>query len=153
MTWTAMPGSPGIASAHHHDRSPARHRPPRWHYHGHHLSVSLVAPHQRDLHLLHAGIQARLDAVVAQMSTWEPGSDLSRYNRADAGQWCVLPAETRQVLACAQAIAAASDGAFDPTLGPLVALWGFGAQAGPRRVPNPAGHPRPLRLAAVAVAR
>ena len=101
-------------------------------------SVSLVAPRQRDLHPLHAGIQARLDEVVAQMSTWEPGSDLSRYNRANAGQWCVLPAETRQVLACAQAIAAASDGAFDPTVGPLVALWGFGAHAGERRQPNDA---------------
>ncbi|AWH28372.1 FAD:protein FMN transferase [Stenotrophomonas sp. YAU14A_MKIMI4_1] len=99
-------------------------------------SVSLVAPRQRDLHPLHAGIQARLDAVVAQMSTWEPGSDLSRYNSAPAGQHCVLPAETRHVLACAQTIAAASDGAFDPTVGPLVALWGFGAHAGPRALPS-----------------
>ncbi|WP_333629041.1 FAD:protein FMN transferase, partial [Stenotrophomonas cyclobalanopsidis] len=70
-------------------------------------SVSLVAPRQRDLHPLHAGIQSRLDEVVAQMSTWEAGSDLGRYNRADAGQWCPLPAETRHVLAAAQAIAAA----------------------------------------------
>ncbi|MDN8668546.1 FAD:protein FMN transferase, partial [Stenotrophomonas indicatrix] len=62
-------------------------------------SVSLVVPRQRDLHPLHAGIQARLDEVVAQMSTWEAGSDLSRYNRADAGQYLVLPIETRHVLA------------------------------------------------------
>ena len=40
------------------------------------------------------------------------------------------------MLACAQAIAAASEGAFDPTLGPLVALWGFGAHAGERRQPD-----------------
>jgi len=99
-------------------------------------SVSLVAPRQRDLHPLHAGIQARLDEVVAQMSTWEAGSDLSRYNRADAGRYCALPAETRHVLTCAQAIAAASGGAFDPTIGPLVALWGFGAHAGERRAPD-----------------
>ncbi|WP_312706323.1 FAD:protein FMN transferase [Stenotrophomonas sp.] len=99
-------------------------------------SVSLVASRQRDLHPLHAGIQARLDEVVAQMSTWEAASDLSRYNRAPPGEYCVLPAETRQVLACAQAIAAASDGAFDPTVGPLVALWGFGAHAGPRSQPS-----------------
>lgn len=99
-------------------------------------SVSLVATRQRDLHPLHAGIQARLDEVVAQMSTWEAGSDLSRFNQAAAGQWCTLPAETRKVLACAQAIATASDGAFDPTVGPLVALWGFGAHAGPRALPS-----------------
>ncbi|MEG0186772.1 MAG: FAD:protein FMN transferase, partial [Stenotrophomonas sp.] len=98
-------------------------------------SVSLVAPRQRDLHPLHAGIQARLDEVVAQMSTWEPASDISRYNRADAGQWFTLPTETRHVLACALAVAAASEGAFDPSVGPLVALWGFGAHAGGRHAP------------------
>jgi len=102
---------------------------------GTHWSVSLVAPRQRDLHPLHAGIQGQLDQVVAQMSTWEADSDLSRFNHAPPGSWLPLPAQTRQVLDCAQAIAATSEGAFDPTVGPLVALWGFGAQAGERRAP------------------
>ena len=31
---------------------------------------------------IRGGIEARLDRVVAQMSTWEPDSDLSRFNRA-----------------------------------------------------------------------
>ena len=99
-------------------------------------SVSLALPRSRDLHPLHAGIQAQLDRVVAQMSTWEPTSNLSRYNRAAAGSWHPLPAQTRQVLACAQQVAAASNGAFDPTLGPLVALWGFGAHAAARGRPD-----------------
>ena len=101
-------------------------------------SVSLVVPRGRDLHPLHAGIQAQLDRVVAQMSTWEPGSDLSRFNRAAAGSWVALPAQTRSVLCCAQSVAEASDGAFDPTLGPLVALWGFGAHAAARVRPDAA---------------
>lgn len=101
-------------------------------------SARVVVPRPRDLHPLHAGIQARLDAVVAQMSTWEPGSDLSRFNRAPAGSWHTLPPQARQVLHCAQQVAAASDGAFDPTVGPLVALWGFGAHAGARQRPAPA---------------
>ena len=54
-------------------------------------SVSLAVPRSRDLHPLHAGIQAQLDRVVAQMSTWEPGSDISRYNRAASGHWQALP--------------------------------------------------------------
>lgn len=99
-------------------------------------SVRLAVPRTRDLHALHAGIQARLDAVVAQMSTWEPQSDLSRYNRAPAGQWMMLPEMTRTVLDAALSVAAASGGAFDPTVGPLVALWGFGAHAGPRCPPD-----------------
>lgn len=100
-------------------------------------SVRLAAARKLDLHVLHAGIQSRLDLVVRQMSTWEPDSDISRYNRADAGEWLTIPAEFRQVLACALDIAAASDGAFDPTIGRLVGLWGFGAQA-QRGVPDAA---------------
>lgn len=96
-----------------------------------------VAP-SRDLHPLHAGIQAQLDAVVAQMSTWEAGSDISRFNRAAAGTALPLPALFAEVIDCALDIARRSDGAFDPTVGPLVALWGFGAHAHARRVPDPA---------------
>ncbi|WP_017168383.1 FAD:protein FMN transferase, partial [Xanthomonas phaseoli] len=99
-------------------------------------SVKLVAPRGRDLHPLHACIQAALDRVVRQMSTWEPDSDISRYNRASAGHWQTLPAEFHAVLRAALDIAQASGGAFDPTIGPMVELWGFGASGGRRRVPS-----------------
>jgi len=89
-------------------------------------SVKLVAARQRDLHALHAGIQSRLDEVVAQMSNWDANSDLSRYNAAEAGSWHVLPEDFFAVLSCALDIAHASGGAFDPTVGPLVDGWGFG---------------------------
>ena len=98
-------------------------------------SVRLVAPRSRDLHALHAGIQARLDEVVAQMSTWETDSDISRYNRAPAGTWQPLPAAFTQVVGHALQVAADSGGAFDPTVGPLVAAWGFGANASAQGVP------------------
>ncbi len=101
-------------------------------------SVKLVAARQCALHPLHAGIQAQLDGVVAQMSTWEPDSDISRYNQAAAGSWHRLPDEFLHVLQRAQDIASRSGGAFDPTIGPLVALWGFGAHAQSVRVPEPA---------------
>lgn len=91
--------------------------------------VRLVAARSADLHALHARIEAQLARVVAQMSTWETGSDISRYNRAGPGQWQSLPVEFASVLACALEIAHASGGAFDPTVGRLVGLWGFGAQA------------------------
>lgn len=100
-------------------------------------SVKLVAPRSYDLHPLHARIQAALDRVVAQMSTWESDSDISRYNRMAAGHWQTLPTEFHTVLRTALDIAQASDGAFDPTVGPLVELWGFGASGSRRRVPSP----------------
>jgi thiamine biosynthesis lipoprotein len=89
--------------------------------------VQLCAPQRTPLQALHAGVQAQLDVVVAQMSTWEPGSDISRYNRATAGTWHALPDAFFTVLRCALEIASASDGAYDPTIAPLVELWGFGA--------------------------
>lgn len=89
-------------------------------------SVKLAAPAHADLHALHAGIQSRLDDVVAQMSNWEAGSDLSRYNAAAAGTWHALPDGFWTVLSCALKIAHASGGAYDPTVGPLVDGWGFG---------------------------
>lgn len=101
-------------------------------------SVKLLVPRSRDLHPLHAGIQGELDRVVAQMSTWEAASDISRYNRAAAGSWHRLPDDFWNVLNTAYEIAQRSDGAFDPSIGPLVALWGFGAQAGAQRVPDAA---------------
>jgi thiamine biosynthesis lipoprotein len=101
--------------------------------------VQLCAPQRAPLQTLHAGVQAQLDTVVAQMSTWKPESDISRYNRAPAGSWHALPNAFSTVLRCALEVAAASDGAYDPTVAPLVALWGFGADGGEdRRVPDDA---------------
>lgn len=92
-------------------------------------SVRLTAQPAADLPGLAAMVQRALDAVVAQMSPWQPLSDLSRYNRAPAGSWTQLPADTATVLRRAIDIAQASDGAFDPTLGALTDLWGFGPRA------------------------
>ncbi len=78
------------------------------------------------------------------MSTWDADSDLSRFNQAAAGEWIALPAECRFVLGRALAHAADSGGAFDPTVGPLVNVWGFGPRSeAARSVPT-----APLRDAA-----
>lgn len=89
-------------------------------------SVKLSGPKQIDAAAWQRDIQLALDTVVEQMSPWEPDSDISRYNRAPAGAWQVLPAQFRQVMDCALAVASASEGAFDPSAGELVDLWGFG---------------------------
>jgi len=82
------------------------------------------------------GIQAELDRVDGQMSTYKPGSDLSRFNRAPAGTWQELPPEFFTVLRHALQLAKDSDGAYDPTVGPLVNLWGFGPDQRPRQPPT-----------------
>ncbi len=97
--------------------------------------VKLVAHAGADLYALHADIQTQLDRVVAQMSTWEPDSDISRFNQSPAQTWHVLPADFFTVLSCALEIASDSNGAFDPSIGPLVAAWGFGAAQGTQDIP------------------
>lgn len=97
--------------------------------------VKLVASSRADLHAMHAQIQARLDRVVAQMSTWEADSDISRFNRSIAGTRRQLPREFFTVLACAVEIARESDGAYDPTIGALIDAWGFGPAQDGHRIP------------------
>jgi thiamine biosynthesis lipoprotein len=78
---------------------------------------------------LQQGLQQQLDEVVAQMSHWEPDSDLGRFNRATALTWQQLPSAFYEVLDFALAVARASGGACDPCAGALVNLWGFGPRA------------------------
>jgi thiamine biosynthesis lipoprotein len=85
-------------------------------------------------------ICAVFDRVIAQMSQWEPESDLSRFNRSVPGSWYALPPEFAHVLGAALAVAARSDGAFDPAMGELADLWGFGP-SGPRNGVPPAAAP------------
>ncbi len=100
---------------------------------------TLKAVGQPDLppEALTRAVQANLDAVVAQMSPWEAEADISRFNAAPAGSWRALPEDFAEVLACALELAELSDGAFDPTVGRLTDLWGFGPPGPVDRPPGP----------------
>ena len=94
-------------------------------------SVRLCGSSTLDRAAVAQDVQRELDAVVAEMSTWEPASDLCRFNRAAAGHWQALPRAFFDVLEHALEIARLSDGAFDPTAGALVDTWGFGPTTQP----------------------
>lgn len=96
-------------------------------------TVKLAAA-PRPLDRLRELLQAELDRVVAEMSHWQADSHLGRYNRAEAGSWQVLPDGFFTVMQQALLLAEDSDGAYDPTAGPLVDCWGFGP-AVPRSTP------------------
>ncbi|MCG6116691.1 MAG: FAD:protein FMN transferase [Aquimonas sp.] len=86
------------------------------------------------LPVLRAEIEAVLEAVNAEMSTYREDSVITRFNRAEAGEAVDLPEGFVRVLAAALALADQTEGAYDPTVGPLVNLWGFGPD-GLREVP------------------
>lgn len=92
-----------------------------------------------DLVRARAAIDAQLAATDRLMSTWRPDSELSRFNRHASTTPFPLSPQTLEVLSLAHQVSEATGGAFDVTVGPLVAAWGFGAQArSPRRIPDPA---------------
>ncbi len=84
-------------------------------------------------------LQREVDAVLAEinhtMSTYDPESELSRFNRLRTTDWVSASASLRDVLKAAKEVGAQSEGAFDITVGPLVNLWGFGPEVHPDRIP------------------
>ncbi len=83
-------------------------------------------------------VDAVLVQVNARMSTYDPNSELSRFNQRLQTTPVVISRALEQVLRRALEIAVESDGALDVTVGPLVNLWGFGPQARPEKVPTDA---------------
>lgn len=97
-------------------------------------SLRYVSSAMRSTEAVRAAVQSRLDGIVGEMSTWDPRSELCRYNAAAAGTWFALPPDFFTVLKTALALAADTAGAYDPGSGALVDLWGFGPQ-GPVAAP------------------
>ncbi|KAA0010705.1 FAD:protein FMN transferase [Billgrantia pellis] len=85
---------------------------------------------------LEAGLLEVLEQVDVAMSVYRDDSELMAFNQAPIGEWQPLSNELIEVLAISQAVAEASDGAFDITVGGLVNLWSFGSEARPREVPD-----------------
>lgn len=84
---------------------------------------------------IRAALQAAVDEVDAQMSTWRPDSDLMRLNAAPVGDWVAVPHHLRAVLRLGLEIGRITGGAFDIGMGDAVTAWGFGPDAAtPERI-------------------
>ncbi len=88
---------------------------------------------------LQSRIQQTLDEIDASMSTYQPESELNGLNDHPVGEPFSVSDPFMEVLVLAEEVYRATDGAFDPTVGPLVDLWGFGPEPGPAEgMPNQA---------------
>jgi thiamine biosynthesis lipoprotein len=82
-------------------------------------------------------IDDRLAAINKSMSTYDPTSEISRFNAiATAGETFVPSADLREVMRVAAELHRLTDGAWDGTLDPLVNLWGFGRKGAVGQVPD-----------------
>lgn len=85
----------------------------------------IIAPADSDLSSLRPQIEGLFARIDRGFSPWRRDSDISRFNASAAG-WHAAEPDLVTVTRAALAIAAATEGAFDPTVGPLVAGLGFG---------------------------
>jgi thiamine biosynthesis lipoprotein len=68
---------------------------------------------------------ATVAALEDKLSIFKPGSDLARINAADGREGVEVAPDTRELIDLALRASRDSGGAFDMTVGPLMALWGF----------------------------
>jgi len=79
--------------------------------------------------------------VEALLTTWRPGGPLDRLNTATAGEAVTLDPEVSGLLAAVFDWSERTDGAFDPTVLPLVRAWDLRGQG---RIPDEAALTRAL---------
>ena len=79
-------------------------------------------------------VQSVIDEVNAQLSPFAEGSVISRVNAS--AEPVRVGAMFADVFALSQRVCSLSGGAFDPTVAPLVNLWGFGYRDGDSDIPS-----------------
>ncbi len=95
---------------------------------------------------LQSGIDELLANINHSMSTYEPDSELSRFNQSVTTDWFTVSTQLLTVVKKAQEISVLTHGAFDVTVGPLVNLWGFGPQFHLDNVPTDTAIAQALQL-------
>jgi len=86
--------------------------------------VAVVPPGREDIaRTALAAAENVLRRIEAQMSSWLADSEISHFNRAEAGREIALSPSVHHVLAAAREAHESTGGAFDVTVGPLIELW------------------------------
>lgn len=78
----------------------------------------------------------RIAEIETVLSDYRPDSEASRLMRLEPGIWHAVSPDLACVLRLSGRVHAASDGAFDPAIGPLTQLWRQARREG--RLPDPA---------------
>jgi thiamine biosynthesis lipoprotein len=97
------------------------------------VRIRLYAPSTRDAERAANAAFSRIARLDQMMSDYRPDSELRRLE-SSGKRWTAVSPELFDIMARAVAIARASDGAFDPTAGPIVALWREARET--RRLPD-----------------
>ncbi|TWX69864.1 FAD:protein FMN transferase [Colwellia demingiae] len=83
-------------------------------------------------------IDAALEQVNQEMSTYIPDSELSQFNQLTSTKAIEISPGFARVVRESIRLGQLSEGKLDVTVGPLVNLWGFGPEQRPETVPSDA---------------
>ena len=81
-----------------------------------------------DKKALHRAIKQRLEQINQSLSTYRENAEISRFNRSRTTHWFPISDDFFQVMTKAITAYQETQGAFDPSIYPLVDLWGFAKQ-------------------------
>lgn len=85
---------------------------------------------------LRADVSSLLEKLENSMSTWREDTELSRFNASVSTNWFSMSPELVEVVAAAQKVHQLTQGALDPSVYPLVKLWGFTGVGQPEEIPD-----------------
>lgn len=71
-------------------------------------------------------VEDTLSEFERQLSNWQADSWISQFNAAPANRAVPIPEHAFNVVRLSLELAERTNGAFDPTLSPVIELWGFG---------------------------
>ncbi len=101
-------------------------------------SVRFAGPARTDVDAVRTQLEQELAKLDLALSGYREDSALAQLNTAPVGQWIDIPNHLMNVLLFGLELWRESGGAFDMTVKPLVALWGFGAAQPRYSVPTEA---------------
>jgi thiamine biosynthesis lipoprotein len=108
------------------------------------LVIDSAAPPDADL--LQQDIEAIFTDLNRQMSTWDPNSEISKFNSSsDSTDWFPVSRDLLLVTTEARRLHTLTEGALEITLAPLIEAWGFG-RSKRKRVPPAAEIDAVLKL-------
>jgi thiamine biosynthesis lipoprotein len=91
-----------------------------------------------DIDAVQREIDAELQRINAQMSTYLPDSEISKFNSQNELDWFGVSPEFAAVVKRARRFSEKTDGAFDVTVGSLVNRWNFGPHKASLEMPSEA---------------
>lgn len=88
--------------------------------------VKAVLGTAQDREQVKARIESNLYDFDLEMSNWNPKSWVTAFNDSESTDWQDIGNSALEIIAMAQEVSTASEGAFDITISPLIESWGFG---------------------------